>query len=132
MVFQNNKEYNLAAAKTYKDAGIVLNGMNLYWQQPTDPVAYERITEESVKLFAPYLDSCEVGNEDNLPVLNGVMDLNTAFQKFKDNVFTPGYNVLSKAKIPYILEMCIRDRLSSSWRCCWPRWCSGCTTRDIC
>ena len=103
VVFQNNKEYNLAAAKTYKDAGIVLNGMNLYWQQPTDPVAYERITEESVKLFAPYLDSCEVGNEDNLPVLNGVMDLNTAFQKFKDNVFTPGYNVLSKAKIPYIL-----------------------------
>ena len=81
----------------------MLNGMNLYWQQPTDPVAYERITEESVKLFAPYLDSCEVGNEDNLPVLNGVMDLNTAFQKFKDNVFTPGYNVLSKAKIPYIL-----------------------------
>ena len=101
--FQQNKEYNLAAAKKYKEAGIVLNGMNLYWDQPTDPVAYERITEESVKLFAPYLDSCEVGNENNLPVLNGVIDIDTAFQKFKDNVFMPGYNVLSKKKIPYIL-----------------------------
>ena len=103
VAFQPNKEFNLAAAKKFQEAGIVLNGMNLYWVQPTDPVAYEKITEASVKLFAPYLDSCEVGNEDNQPVNGGVMDIETAFTAFKNNVFMPGYQAVTKFKIPYII-----------------------------
>ena len=104
VIFQENKADSLAAAKKLKAANIILNGMVLYWTEPTNAAAYQQIIEGALPQFQPYLDSLEIGNENNMPVLNAGANLNDTFKKFKDNVFTPGYNVLSKINnLPYLI-----------------------------